>query len=157
SATSSPTRPPRSVCPSCRSRRAGVGGQGSEVGAGHPRRHGWIAMRRTQDYLHAYRGLSSGVGLCRVCVYEEEGREPVVVVIALRSDPDLSISSVAPYLAAEVIARHFPDRLQNDLPVRWFEHYERSGWELKRLLPEFFQVEFSSYRPYPSDDPNGSR
>ena len=108
-------------------------------------------MRRTQDYLHAYRGISNGVGRCRVCVYEEEGREPVVVVTALRSDPDVSISSVAPYLAAEVIARHFPDRLQNDLPVRWFEHYERSGWELKRLLPEFFQVEFSSYIPHADD------
>jgi hypothetical protein len=114
-------------------------------------------MRRTQDYLHAYRGISGGAGRCRVCVYEEEGRDPVVVVTALRSDPEVSISSVAPYLAAEVIARHFPDRLQKDLLLRWFEHYERSQWELKRLLPEFFQVEFSSYRPYPSDDPDGSR
>jgi hypothetical protein len=105
------------------------------------------AVRKTHDYVLAYRGIAAGGGRCRVRVYEEPGHVPVVIVSGLEYGPDTTVSALAEYLAADVIARHFPERFEEKQPVCWIENYERNEWELRRKLPEFLLVEFASYVP----------
>src|SRR5438046_5654979 len=114
-------------------------------------------MRKTHDYVHSYPGISAGQGRCRVCIYEQVGQTPVVVINALTSNASTSISTLAPFLAAEIVNRHFPDHGDEDVPVRWFEHHERSEWQLKRRQPEFLQVEFTSYRATSQPTSGGTR
>ena len=35
-------------------------------------------MKKTHDYIHYYRGYWSDGGKCRIRIYQEEGRAPVV-------------------------------------------------------------------------------
>lgn len=114
-------------------------------------------MKRTHDYLYPYRGRATATGRCRVRVYEQAGQAPVVIVTDLRYDDETNVTRLAEYLAAEIIAQHFPERFEDEQPVRWIENHERNEWELRRKLPEFLLVEFSSYTPRPMDDAIGKR
>ncbi len=56
------------------------------------------------------------------------------------------------YLAAEVIARHFPHRFEYPEPVVWIEHYPPPApgvYGLRRAKgkPDFDRVTFSSWSP----------
>jgi hypothetical protein len=63
-------------------------------------------MRRTHDYLHHYRGYWSEGGVCRIRIYEERGRYPVVICSQLPENKNTSVTNMAEYIAAEVIERH---------------------------------------------------
>ncbi len=71
-------------------------------------------MKKTYDYTHRYRGIWHG-GWCRIAVYEpdvgEEGRCPVIVAAERDDNAGSSVTNMAEYLAAEVVARHFPHLL----------------------------------------------
>ena len=54
---------------------------------------------------------------------------------------------MAELLAAEVIARYFPERFEADELPTWVEHYPRSPEERRRGLPEFSRVTFASPTP----------
>ncbi len=69
-------------------------------------------MRKTHDYVHYYRGYWSEGGKCRIRIYREEGREPVVVCSQLADNANTSVTNMAEYIAAEVIE-------ETACPRRW--------------------------------------
>ena len=61
---------------------------------------------KTHDYVHRYRGYWSDGGRCRIRIYQEEGRAPVVICSQLPDNDNTSVTNMAEYLAAEVIEKH---------------------------------------------------
>jgi hypothetical protein len=62
-------------------------------------------MRKTQDYIHHYRGYSSDGGKCCIRIYLQDGRAPVVICPQLPNNDNASITIMAEYLAAEISGR----------------------------------------------------
>jgi hypothetical protein len=52
-------------------------------------------MRKTHDYVHRYRGYWSDGGRCRVRIYREEGKPPVVVCSKLPDNANISVTNMA--------------------------------------------------------------
>ena len=68
-------------------------------------------MSKAHDYTHEYRSYWADGGKCRVEIYREEGRVPVVVCSQLPNNRNTSVTNMAEYLAAEVIEGYnFPRR-----------------------------------------------
>ena len=107
------------------------------------------ASRRqlTHDYRHTYVGYWSRDGICRIRIFAAPDAVPVVVATEVAENPGTSITNMAEELAAEVIARHFPERFEEETPVIWLEHYPRTPEQRRRGLPAFSQAEFSSFTP----------
>ncbi len=116
-------------------------------------------MLRTHDFLHEYHGYHTPGAVCRIAVYEEieqtrpaagVRQPPLVLATELPENHNTSITNLAEFLAAEVIARCFPDwsvwlaLLPPDTPpLVWIEHYLAD-----RALPERYSlVTFAHYRP----------
>ena len=97
--------------------------------------------KKTHDYMHYYRGYWSEGGRCRIRIYGEEDRPPVVVCSQLPDNENTSVTNMAEYLAAEVIEEH-----NLSTPLTWLEHYPEhegeigesslvrfSGWDLRKV------------------------
>jgi len=93
-------------------------------------------MKKTYDYLHYYRGCWSDGGKCRIRIYQEEGRTPVVICSQLPGNENTSVTNMAEYLAAEVMEEH-----KLPTPLVWVEHYPEHEGE----IGEFSLVTFSSW------------
>ena len=95
-------------------------------------------MKKTHDYVHHYRGYWSDGGKCRIRIYREDGRAPVVICSQLPDNDNTSVTNMAEYLAAEVIEEH-------DLPtpLTWIEHYPEHEGE----IGEYSLVRFSRWAP----------
>jgi hypothetical protein len=93
-------------------------------------------MKKTQDYIHHYRGYWSEGGKCRIRIYQEKGQAPVVICSQMPDNPNTSVTNMAEYLAAETIKEH-------DLhtPLGWIEHYP----EHEEEIGEYSLVGFSSW------------
>jgi hypothetical protein len=93
-------------------------------------------VKKIHDYIHRYRGYWSNGGRCRIRIYQEEGRAPVVICSQLSDNDNTSVTNMAEYLAAEVIDKH-------DLhtPLVWIEHYPDHEGE----IGEYSLVRFSSW------------
>jgi hypothetical protein len=105
-------------------------------------------MGKTHDYTYDYRGLHTPGAKCRIRVYERAGDVPVVIATELPDNDNTSVTNIAEYLAAEIIARHFPHRFEEENPVIWIEHdppIEAHGRRGKTV--EYSLVEFDSYTP----------
>jgi hypothetical protein len=75
-------------------------------------------VKKTHDYLHHYRGYWSEGGVCRIRIYQERGRHPVVICSQLPENNNTSVTNMAEYIAAEVMERH-----SLSTPLTWVEHY----------------------------------
>jgi hypothetical protein len=93
-------------------------------------------VKKAHDYVHHYKGYWSDGGRCRIRIYREEGRAPVVICSQPPDNPNTSITNMAEYLAAEVIEGH---RLP--APLKWIEHYPEHEGE----IGEYSLVRFSSW------------
>jgi hypothetical protein len=93
-------------------------------------------MKKTHDYVHRYRGYWSDGGRCRIRIYHEDGRAPVVICSQLPDNPNTSVTNMAEYLAAEVIEEH-----SLPTPLTWIEHYPQHEGE----IGEYSLVRFSSW------------
>ena len=103
-------------------------------------------MRKIMDYERGFFGLWSPGGVCRVRIYEGEGRVPVVVLTELPKNRNTSVTNMVECLAAEVQDRHDFLRAQEDPPFLLLLHHPRSEDELLwGLMPSFCSVTFSSY------------
>jgi hypothetical protein len=82
-------------------------------------------VKKTHDYVHRYRGYWTDGGRCRIRIYQEEGRSPVVICSQLQDNDNTSVTNMAEYLVAEVIEEH-------DLPTPlvWVEHYPEHEGEI---------------------------
>ncbi len=93
-------------------------------------------MKKTHDYIHHYRGYWSDGGRCRIKIYQEDERTPVVVCSQLPDNSNISVTNMAEYLAAEVAERH-----SLPTPLTWVEHYPEHEGE----IGEWSLVLFSSW------------
>jgi hypothetical protein len=93
-------------------------------------------VKKTHDYIHHYRGYWSEGGKCRIRIYHEDGRAPVVICSQLPDNPNTSVTNMAEYLAAEVIREHCLPT-----PLTWIEHYPEHEGE----IGEYSLVRFSSW------------
>jgi hypothetical protein len=95
-------------------------------------------VKKTNDYIHHYRGYWSEGGRCRIRIYREDGQSPVVICSQLPDNDNTSVTNMAEYLAAEVIEKHgLPT------PLTWIEHYPEHEGE----IGEYSLVRFSSWDP----------
>ena len=91
-------------------------------------------MKKTYDYIHRYRGYWSGGGKCRIRIFQEDGRTPMVVCSQLPDNDNTSVTNLAEYLAAEVIEEH-----SLPTPMIWIEHYPEHEEDLRQYsLVAFF-------------------
>jgi hypothetical protein len=104
---------------------------------------------KTRDYRYAYRGYHSESGICRVRVFEQTGKVPIIIVTELPENTNTSITNMCKYLACEIIRAHFPERFEEEEPVLWIEHYERDPAERDAVGLEYSLVEFESWTPRP--------
>jgi len=94
-------------------------------------------VKNTHDYIHRYRGYWSDGGRCRIRIYHEDGRAPVVMCTQLPDNPNTSVTNMAEYLAAEVIEEH-----SLPAPLTWIEHYPEHAGEIGEYsLVRFFSWE----------------
>jgi hypothetical protein len=82
-------------------------------------------VKKTHDYIHYYRGYWSDGGKCRIRIYREERRAPVVICSQLPDNHNTSVTNMAEYLAAEIIEEH-----QLSIPLAWIEHYPEHEGDL---------------------------
>ena len=112
-------------------------------------------MKKTHDYIHHYRGYWSDGGRCRIRIYHEDGRAPVVICSQLPDNHNTSVTNMAEYLAAEVMESHpdifdpsawgTPGHLLRKPGVDW--HYQ-TGARGSRSDPATFDVTtFEHYEP----------
>jgi len=93
-------------------------------------------MEKTHDYVHYYRGYWSDGGKCRIRIYQEDGRAPMVICSQLPDNDNTSVTNMAEYLATEVADRH-----SLHAPLTWVEHYPEHEGE----IGEWSLVSFSSW------------
>lgn len=108
-----------------------------------------MPLVETHDYRYRYHGYWEPVGVCRVRTFEGEDRVPVVLVSQLPDARNTSITNLVEYLAAEIVARHFPERFEQDDPFGFIEHYPPQGGDWSRGEPIYRAVRFASYTPRP--------
>jgi len=97
----------------------------------------------THDDEHGYRGYHRAGGICRVRVFEPAGRLPVIMVTELPENPNTSVTNIAEFLAAELLERHFPERVGMAEPIAMIEHYPPRG----NAGDDFDRVTFDDWRP----------
>jgi hypothetical protein len=93
-------------------------------------------VKKTHDYIHRYRGYWSDGGRCRIRIYHEDGRAPVVICSQLPNNDNTSVTNMAEYLAAEVIEEH-----SLPTPLTWIEHYPQHEGE----IGEYSLIRFSDW------------
>jgi hypothetical protein len=76
------------------------------MGRPRKRRRGALPVKKTHDYIHYYRGYWSDGGRCRIQIYQENKRAPVVICSQLPDNENTSVTNMAEHLAAEVIEEH---------------------------------------------------
>jgi hypothetical protein len=105
-------------------------------------------MNLLQEYIHHSRGYRFGSRCCWIRLYASEPSSVPVVVCEEIPEIGVNIREAAEYMAAEVIAEHFPDGLSNlPRPILWIEHRpsrRRSG------PGQYFLLDFPSYHPRPA-------
>ncbi len=111
-------------------------------------------MRKTHDSHYQYHGFWRPGGICRIRIYEEEDRPPVVLCSELAENTNTSVTNMAEYLAAEIIRAHFPLRFESvEEPIIWIEYY---GFLYGESAACYARVSFDSYRPCPVTNASGN-
>ena len=77
-------------------------------------------MRKTWDGVFPYRGYHGCSSRCRLRVYEESGKPPVVIATEREDNPGTSITNMAEHLATAVW--QMLERPEHGLV--WIEHYQ---------------------------------
>jgi hypothetical protein len=104
-------------------------------------------LPKTADFRHTYRGFYDEGGICRVRLFQEMRRPPVILVSQLEENRNTSITNMAEYIAAEIGAKHFPERFEQPEPFVWIEHYRYPEERDPALRETWSRVRFDSYTP----------
>ena len=104
---------------------------------------------KTVDERRDFRGTWSDGGVCRVRVYEADGRPPVVVLTELDENTNSSVTNMVEHLAYEVVRAYLPHRLEADPPAVFLEHYPPLGGRRRRTpgKGDVDRVTFATWRP----------
>lgn len=108
-----------------------------------------MPLIETHDYQYRYHGYWEPGGVCRVRIFEGEDRPPVVLVSQLPETRNTSITNLAEYLAAEIVAKHFPERFEEENPFGFIEHYPPTERADGDRGSRYRAVRFASYTPRP--------
>lgn len=102
-------------------------------------------MELAQEYIHHGRGYRFGSRCCWIRLYAGKPADAPVVVCEEMPELGVDVSEAAGYLAAEVIAMHFPSGLPElPRPLLWIEH----RWGRRRRGPSrYYLLTFPTYRP----------
>lgn len=112
-----------------------------------PEERGERPLPKTADFRYAYRGYYDDGGICRVRLFQDTRRPPVMLVSQLEENRNTSITNMAEYIGAEIGAKHFPERFEARDPFLFLEHY-RYPEEADPTLREIWsKVRFDSYTP----------
>jgi len=106
-----------------------------------------IPHELTSDYVYEFHGLWEPGGVCRIQVYESIGRVPIVIATELPENRNTSITNLVECLAAEILERHFPERVGQLTPMAWVEHYPERPQGATRLPEDFALVTFARAIP----------
>lgn len=79
-------------------------------------------LPKTADFRYPYRGYYDDGGICRVRLFQDTRRPPVILVGQLEENCNTSITNMAEYLGAEIGAKHFPERFEQSDPFVFIEH-----------------------------------
>ncbi len=112
-----------------------------------PEERGERPLPKTADFRYVYRGYYDEGGICRVRLFVAGNRPPVIVVSQLEENQNTSITNVCEYLAAEIGAKHFPERFEQPEPFTWIENYHHPREEDPVLRETWSRVRFDSYTP----------
>jgi len=104
-------------------------------------------LPKTADFHYAYRGYYDEGGICRVRLFQDTRRPPVMLVSQLEENRNTSITNMAEYLAAEIGAKHFPKRFEARDPFLFLEHYRYPEEKDPTLREIWSKVRFDSYTP----------
>jgi hypothetical protein len=107
----------------------------------------WRPRDLTDDYLYPFRGLWTADGLCRIRTFEHTGAVPFVIATELPENASTSITNMAEYLAAEVLERHFPERIGLRWPMVWIEHYPQRAMGREIIREQYDLVTFEGDVP----------
>jgi hypothetical protein len=112
----------------------------------------------THNFIRFYGTWAAG-GQCRVRIFEAADRPPVIVCSQISCTSGASICSVAEYLAAFVVGRHCPGRLDEAEPAVWIEHHPVSEDRRRRGAGRLdaMRVTFSSWKPVVLQEGSGWR
>ncbi len=107
-----------------------------------------LPLSKTHDYPFAYRGYYDPGGVMRVRIFAGEERPPLILARQLPGTASTAVSNLIEYLAAEIAARHFPDRLEEleEPPFLWVEEMRRREPAIT-AAPRFLAATFASYTP----------
>lgn len=83
------------------------------------------------DEIHRYHGYHGSEGMCRIRIFREAGRTPIILCSQPPEMVGTSITHLAEYLAAEVASKYLPawetprrsGATPEALPFLWIEHY----------------------------------
>lgn len=105
-------------------------------------------VQKTLDVSRHYGGWANG-GSYRIQIFEAPGRPPVVVCSQITSRPGWCVSAVVESLAATVVGRYLPHRLEELEPVIWLEHYPSDEGRRQRGAGrlDVSRVTFAHWRP----------
>ena len=84
------------------------------------------------DKMIKYRGYGPFIGLCRLRIYKESGRKPVIIVTQFPDNPGTSITNVAEGLARQVYVQELK---RPDQGMTWIEHYTQDD-----TVPESYML-----------------
>jgi hypothetical protein len=87
----------------------------------HPYKGETMALQL--DSKHVYRGYSAPGAVCRIRIFDGVGGIPVVIASELDENNNTSITNLAEYVAAEVLLEYLSQRIGQDEPFIWIEHY----------------------------------
>ncbi len=104
-------------------------------------------LPKTADFRYAYRGYYDDGGICRVRLFGDTRRPPVILVSQLEENRNTSVTNMAEYLAAEIGAKHFPERFEARDPFVFIEHYRYPEEKDPTLREIWSKVRFDSYTP----------
>ena len=75
------------------------------------------------DTIHPYPGFWSTGTVCRIKVYRPAGFSPMVITTERPENESTGITNVPEEMAADVLATHVLDRVGEERPFVWIEHY----------------------------------
>jgi len=104
-------------------------------------------LPKTADFRYAYHGYYDEGGICRVRLFGDTRRPPLILVSQLEENRNTSVTNMAEYIAAEIGAKHFPERFEQADPFTWIEQYRYPEEKDPDLRETWSRVRFDSYTP----------
>ena len=85
------------------------------------------------DRVYAFAGYDGAESACRLRIFGGAEAPPVIVFTELETNPGTSVTNMSEFLAAEVVARHCPERFEHETAAVFLEHYPERVDPVRRI------------------------